>query len=47
MSWLLTGNGKNPAAAPFDGMQESCLGREGGFEGIAGHLEGMLAGIST
>ena len=41
-------NDINPtaAAAPFGGMQESGLGREGGLEGIAEYLEVKLAGIS-
>jgi succinate-semialdehyde dehydrogenase / glutarate-semialdehyde dehydrogenase len=41
-------NDINPtaAAAPFGGMQESGLGREGGQEGIAEYLEVKLAGIS-
>jgi len=42
-------NDINPtaAAAPFGGMQESGLGREGGQEGIAEYLETKLAGISV
>ena len=41
-------NDINPtaAAAPFGGMQESGLGREGGLEGIAEYLDVKLAGIS-
>jgi succinate-semialdehyde dehydrogenase / glutarate-semialdehyde dehydrogenase len=41
-------NDINPtaAAAPFGGMQESGLGREGGQEGLAEYLEVKLAGIS-
>jgi len=41
-------NDINPtaAAAPFGGMQESGIGREGGQEGIAEYLETKLAGIS-
>ena len=42
-------NDINPTAAgaPFGGMQESGLGREGGQEGIAEYLEVKLAGISV
>lgn len=41
-------NDINPtaAAAPFGGMNESGLGREGGREGIAEYLETKLAGFS-
>ncbi len=41
-------NDINPtaAAAPFGGMKESGLGREGGREGIAEYLETKLAGFS-
>ena len=41
-------NDINPtaAAAPFGGMQESGLGREGGKEGIAEYLETKLGGFS-
>jgi succinate-semialdehyde dehydrogenase/glutarate-semialdehyde dehydrogenase len=41
-------NDINPtsAAAPFGGMQESGLGREGGREGIAEYLETKLGGFS-
>ncbi len=41
-------NDINPtaAAAPFGGMQQSGLGREGGHEGIADYLETKVAGIS-
>ena len=41
-------NDINPtaAAAPFGGMKESGLGREGGREGIAEYLETKLGGIS-
>ena len=40
-------NDINPtsAAAPFGGMQESGLGREGGREGIAEYLETKLGGF--
>ncbi|MCP4622255.1 MAG: aldehyde dehydrogenase family protein [bacterium] len=34
------------AAAPFGGMQESGLGREGGHEGIGEYLETKLGGFS-
>ena len=34
------------AAAPFGGMNDSGLGREGGSEGIAEYLETKLAGIA-
>jgi succinate-semialdehyde dehydrogenase / glutarate-semialdehyde dehydrogenase len=42
-------NDINPtsAAAPFGGMKESGLGREGGQEGIAEYLETKLIGISV
>jgi len=42
-------NDINPtsAAAPFGGMQESGLGREGGREGIAEYLETKLGGFSV
>jgi succinate-semialdehyde dehydrogenase/glutarate-semialdehyde dehydrogenase len=42
-------NDINPtaAAAPFGGMQESGLGREGGREGIAEYLETKLGGLSV
>jgi succinate-semialdehyde dehydrogenase/glutarate-semialdehyde dehydrogenase len=41
-------NDINPtaAAAPFGGMQESGLGREGVREGIAEYLETKLGGFS-
>ncbi len=41
-------NDINPtaAAAPFGGMKESGLGREGGHEGIAEYLETKLGGFS-
>ncbi len=41
-------NDINPtaAAAPFGGMQESGLGREGGHEGISEYLETKLGGFS-
>lgn len=41
-------NDINPtaAAAPFGGMKESGLGREGGMEGIAEYLETKLGGFS-
>lgn len=41
-------NDINPtaAAAPFGGMKESGLGREGGQEGIAEYLETKLGGFS-
>jgi succinate-semialdehyde dehydrogenase/glutarate-semialdehyde dehydrogenase len=41
-------NDINPtaAAAPFGGMQESGLGREGGREGISEYLETKLGGFS-
>ena len=41
-------NDVNPtsAAAPFGGMNDSGLGREGGREGIAEYLETKLAGIA-
>jgi len=41
-------NDINPtaAAAPFGGMQESGLGREGGREGIAEYLETKLGGFA-
>ena len=34
-------------AAPFGGMKESGLGREGGREGIAEYLETKLGGFSV
>ncbi len=34
------------AAAPFGGMKESGLGREGGLKGIAEYLETKLGGFS-
>jgi succinate-semialdehyde dehydrogenase/glutarate-semialdehyde dehydrogenase len=42
-------NDINPtaAAAPFGGMKESGLGREGGREGIFEYLETKLAGFSV
>ena len=42
-------NDINPtaAAAPFGGMKESGLGREGGREGIAEYLETKLGGFSV
>jgi succinate-semialdehyde dehydrogenase / glutarate-semialdehyde dehydrogenase len=42
-------NDINPtsAAAPFGGMKESGLGREGGQEGIVEYLEAKLVGISV
>jgi len=42
-------NDINPtsAAAPFGGMKESGLGREGGQEGIVEYLETKLIGISV
>jgi len=41
-------NDINPtaAAAPFGGMKESGIGREGGTEGIAEYLETKLGGFS-
>ena len=41
-------NDINPtaAAAPFGGMKQSGLGREGGREGIAEYLETKLGGFS-
>jgi succinate-semialdehyde dehydrogenase/glutarate-semialdehyde dehydrogenase len=41
-------NDINPtaAAAPFGGMNESGLGREGGKEGIEEYLETKLGGFS-
>ena len=41
-------NDVNPtsAAAPFGGMNDSGLGREGGHEGIGEYLETKLAGIA-
>jgi len=41
-------NDINPtsAAAPFGGMQESGLGREGGSQGLDEYLETKTAGIS-
>jgi succinate-semialdehyde dehydrogenase/glutarate-semialdehyde dehydrogenase len=41
-------NDVNPtsASAPFGGMNDSGLGREGGSEGIAEYLETKLAGIA-
>jgi succinate-semialdehyde dehydrogenase/glutarate-semialdehyde dehydrogenase len=42
-------NDINPtsAAAPFGGMKESGIGREGGQEGIAEYLETKLVGLSV
>ena len=42
-------NDINPtaAAAPFGGMKESGLGREGGYEGIGEYLETKLGGFSV
>jgi len=42
-------NDINPtaAAAPFGGMKESGLGREGGREGISEYLETKLGGFSV
>ena len=42
-------NDINPtsAAAPFGGMRESGLGREGGQEGITEYLETKLIGINV
>jgi succinate-semialdehyde dehydrogenase/glutarate-semialdehyde dehydrogenase len=42
-------NDINPtsAAAPFGGLQESGLGREGGHEGIAEYLDTKLVGLSV
>ena len=42
-------NDINPtaAAAPFGGMKQSGLGREGGREGIAEYLETKLGGFSV
>ena len=42
-------NDINPtaAAAPFGGMKESGIGREGGCEGIAEYLETKLGGFSV
>jgi succinate-semialdehyde dehydrogenase/glutarate-semialdehyde dehydrogenase len=42
-------NDINPtaAAAPFGGMKESGLGREGGHEGISEYLETKLGGRSV
>jgi succinate-semialdehyde dehydrogenase/glutarate-semialdehyde dehydrogenase len=42
-------NDINPtaAAAPFGGMKQSGLGREGGMEGIAEYLETKLVGLSV
>ena len=42
-------NDINPtaAAAPFGGMKESGLGREGGHEGISEYLETKLGGFSV
>ena len=42
-------NDINPtaAAAPFGGMKESGMGREGGREGIAEYLETKLGGFSV
>jgi len=41
-------NDINPtaAAAPFGGMKESGIGREGGKEGIREYIETKLVGIS-
>jgi succinate-semialdehyde dehydrogenase/glutarate-semialdehyde dehydrogenase len=41
-------NDINPtaAAAPFGGMKESGLGREGAQEGLAEYLETKLVGLS-
>jgi len=35
------------AAAPFGGMNESRIGREGGFQGIPEYLETKLGGFSV
>jgi succinate-semialdehyde dehydrogenase/glutarate-semialdehyde dehydrogenase len=42
-------NDINPtaAAAPFGGMKQSGLGREGGHEGIAEYLETKLVGFAV
>lgn len=42
-------NDINPtaAAAPFGGMKESGIGREGGREGISEYLETKLGGFSV
>jgi succinate-semialdehyde dehydrogenase/glutarate-semialdehyde dehydrogenase len=36
-----------PAAAPFGGMKESGIGREGGRGGISEYLETKLGGFSV
>ena len=45
MVGLNSGVISNPAA-PFGGVKESGLGREGGFEGIEEYLETKYVGLS-